>query len=160
MDAPVLHAKIECQCQQRIAALCLTIPCDEQKKCDDDQIPRVTIPGQELAQETDAVLLGASLPVVAFCLRCWGRTRWREDFLRDLMRYFLCWMYSWSLRRHRIFYPLAPVRAIRLWNIAVIHGISPAGFELTTGLAEGNGGELCHFRSVHGLFQFLQSIPA
>ena len=57
MDAPVLHAKIQRQSQQCIAALRFAIACDEQKKRDDNQIACVAVFWQKMPQKADSALL-------------------------------------------------------------------------------------------------------
>ena len=116
MDAPFcLHDEIQRQRQQCVAALLLAVSGNEQQKNNDDQIPSVKIPGQQLLQKTPA----------AFCILTLRR-RW-------LMGQCFCWSAGRFLpmgtrllwwRALRFFYSLVLKRAVRLRNITVIHDIT------------------------------------
>ena len=80
--------------------------------------------------------------------RTWRGRRWRGTFLRMRRRT--------AAVRHLA----APEAAIGLGDVSVIHTQSPSCQKLQTSGIEKRGGEPCHFRGPHGLFQFGDPLPA
>ena len=85
-----LHEQIQRQGQQGIILPLLAVACHDKKQQDDQQIPGVKVPGQEIAQKSACALLRT-----LFAWRMFGRFLFTGILGHILGRFFFTRLFDW-----------------------------------------------------------------
>ena len=109
-----LHHKIQRQRQKCVVSVFFAVTCHQQKQQDDDQIPSVKIFRQKLSQKTTGRMGNRPRRPWLRLRRLWGAGRrdWRRAWLGPRWPRFR-WPGFW--------YSVAPIAAVWLWYIAIVH---------------------------------------
>ena len=169
-----LHKKVQGKGEEGGVLIVTVIAGHEQQEQNDEQIACVKILGKQALQEVaDAgiclrfLFLGRrSLRAVLSAGTALGRT---GELLRRLGLWRFRGCRAWLrlrlpplglLRLIWFRHSIAPVGAVGLWDVTVIHGISPALSEFQRAGTHKACGKPSHFCCAHGLFQLGDPLPA